>query len=131
MMTNLEIIENLYNAFAIGDVPNVLANMNKDIIWNEAENFPYSDNNPYIGPRSVLEGVLARCMSEWEGFAANMTTLYDAGDNIIATGRYAGKTILTGKEMSPQAVHIWSLNNGEIVKFQQYIDTLNVNNALN
>jgi ketosteroid isomerase-like protein len=32
--------------------------------------------------------------------------------------------------MSPQAVHIWSLNNGEIVKFQQYIDTLNVNNAL-
>ena len=31
-MTNLEIIENLYNAFAAGDVPNVLANMHKDII---------------------------------------------------------------------------------------------------
>jgi hypothetical protein len=48
-MTNLEIIENLYKAFAVEDVPNVLANINIDIIWNEAENFPYSDNNPYIG----------------------------------------------------------------------------------
>jgi hypothetical protein len=54
-VTNLEIIENLYKAFAVGDVPSVLANMHKDIIWNEAENFPYSDNNPYIGPQSVLE----------------------------------------------------------------------------
>ena len=85
-MTNLEIIENLYKAFAVVDVPNVLANINIDIIWNEAEHFPYSDNNPYTGLQLVLKGVFARCMSEWECFAANLTTLYDAGDNIIATG---------------------------------------------
>lgn len=129
-MTNLNIIENLYKAFAIGDVPNVLAPMHENIVWNEAENFPYADNNPYIGPQSVLEGVFARCMSEWEGFAANMTTLHDAGDSIIATGRYVGKNVLSGKEMNPQAVHIWTLTNGKIVKFQQFIDTLNVDKAL-
>jgi ketosteroid isomerase-like protein len=66
-----------------------------------------------------LEGLFARCIGEWEGFTANMTMLYDAGENMIATGRYAGKNNLTGKNMNPQAVHIWTLNNGEIVKFQQ------------
>ena len=48
-----------------------------------------------------MEGDFARCMGEWEGFAANMTTLYDAGENIIAAGRYAGKNKLTGKNMNP------------------------------
>jgi hypothetical protein len=85
-------------------VPNVLALIHKDIIWNEEENFPCSYNNPYIGPQSRLEGLFARCIGEWEGFAANMTTLYDAGENIITTGRYAGKNNLTGKNMNPQAV---------------------------
>ena len=129
-MTNLETIKNLYDSFAIGDVPNVLAGMHEKIEWNEAENFPYADNNPYIGPQAILEGVFGRCMTEWEGFAANMTTLYDAGDHIIATGRYAGKNAVSGKTMNPQAVHIWTLKDGKIIKFQQHIDTLHVDQAM-
>lgn len=129
-MTNLEIIKNLYDAFAKGDVPSVLSGMHENIVWNEAENFPYADGNPYVGPQAVLEGVFARCISEWEGFAVNMDTLYNAGANIIATGRYAGKNNQTAKVMNPQAVHIWTLQDGKITKLQQFIDTLNVSRAM-
>ncbi|GAC18402.1 nuclear transport factor 2 family protein [Paraglaciecola arctica] len=129
-MTNLDIIKNLYDAFAKGDVSGVLSEMHENIVWNEAENFPYADGNPYVGPQAVLEGVFARCISEWEGFAANMDTLYDAGKNIIATGRYAGKNNQTGKNMDPQAVHLWTLEDGKIIQFQQFIDTLNVSKAM-
>lgn len=125
-MTNLAIIEQLYQDFANGNVPGVIANMHESIVWNEAENFPYADGNPYIGPLAVVEGVFARCLSEWDGFAANMNELYNAGDHIFATGRYAGKNKISGREMNPQAVHVWTLANGKIVKFQQYIDTLGV-----
>lgn len=104
--------------------------MHPAIVWNEAENFPYADGNPYIGPQAVLEGVFARCIGEWEGFSANMDTLYNAGDNIIATGRYSGKNNITSKNMHPQAVHVWTLKDGQITKLQQFIDTLNVSQAM-
>lgn len=126
---NIDAIKALYAAFAIGDMPNVLAVLHDDIIWNEAENFPYADNNPYVGPQAVLEGVFARCGGEWDGFAAHMNTLYDAGEHIIATGRYVGTYKQSGTAMNPQAVHIWTMVDGKAVRFQQHIDTLNVARA--
>jgi ketosteroid isomerase-like protein len=124
--TNISIIEGLYAAFGSGDIPAVLSCLDPAIIWHEAENFPYDDGNPYVGPQAVLEGVFARCASEWDGFAVQMDTLIDAGDIVIATGRYAGTFKATGQAMNPQAVHIWTMENGKAVRFQQYIDTLDV-----
>jgi ketosteroid isomerase-like protein len=61
---SVRLIRSLYDAFARGDVPGVLACMSPGIVWNEAENFPYADGNPYVGPAAVAGGVFARCASE-------------------------------------------------------------------
>lgn len=45
---NLSIVDNLYKAFASGDIPAVLAGMDAHIVWNEAEGNTYADGNPYI-----------------------------------------------------------------------------------
>jgi len=58
-MENLEIVKEMYDAVAKGDFPAFLGAMDEAIEWNEAENFPYADRNPYIGPQAVAEGVLA------------------------------------------------------------------------
>ena len=57
---NVDLIRNLYDGFAKGDVPAVLAGFDPEIVWNEAENFPYADGNPYCGPDAVLQGVFMR-----------------------------------------------------------------------
>ena len=67
---DVALIRAIYDAFAAGDVPGVLGRMSPDIVWNEAENFPYADGNPYLGPEAVLTGVFARIGAEWDGFAA-------------------------------------------------------------
>lgn len=123
---NIELIRSLYNNFATGNVPAVLAAMSPDIIWNEAENFPYADGNPYIGPKAVLNGVFARCGGEWDGFAVKVDEVLDAGDTIIATGRYLGTFKATGRAQNTQMAHIWHIANGKVVRFQQYADTLQV-----
>ena len=46
---NVALVRGLYAAFATGDVPGVLGAMSPDIVWNEAENFPYADGNPMSG----------------------------------------------------------------------------------
>jgi hypothetical protein len=63
-----KLVKRLYDAFAEGDVETVLACMSPEVVWNEAEGFPYADGNPYIGPEAVLHGVFARCIEEWDGF---------------------------------------------------------------
>lgn len=106
-------VRTIYHAFAAGDVQTVLASFSPGIVWNEAENFPYADGNPYIGPQAVLEGVFARCLEQWEGFAI-----------VIATGRYTGVYKATGRSQSTQIVHIWRIEGGRAVRFQQHADTL-------
>lgn len=126
MSPNAQIIKNLYDAFSAGDVPGVLGLMSPDIVWQEAENFPYADGNPYKGPEAVLNGVFARCAGEWEGFAVHIDHIHDAGDTIIATGRYLGTYKATGKPQNTQIAHIWQLKDNKIVAFQQHADTLHV-----
>lgn len=127
---NVAIIQGIYDAFGRGDVAAVLGAMDAHIVWNEAENFPYSDNNPYVGPQAVAEGVFARCIGEWDGFAVDMTDLIDGGDRVVALGRYAGTSKAGGGAMHPQAVHVWTVKDGKAVAFQQYIDTLDVARAM-
>ena len=67
---NVDLIRSIYDAFATGDIPAVVATMSPDVEWNEAENFPYADNNPYRGPEAVLTGVFGRIATDWQDFGA-------------------------------------------------------------
>jgi len=126
---NVAVVKGIYDAFARGDVASVLGRMSSDIVWMEAENFPYADGNPYCSPGTVAAGVFARCVGEWNGFGVEMSDLIDGGDRVVALGRYSGRHKQTGQRMNPQAVHVWTLKDGKVTAFQQYIDTLAVARA--
>lgn len=129
-MSNVEAVRALYAAFAKGDMPAALACMAPDIVWNEAENFPYADRNPYVGPDAVLMGVFARIGGDWDGFAAVSDEIIDGGDTIVSLGHYSGASKATGKAMRAQFAHVFRVKNGKIAAFQQYADTLGTAIAL-
>ena len=122
--SNVAAIKAIYDAFGSGDIPAAIAGMSPDIEWNEADDFPYADGNPYIGPQAILDGVFARIGSEWHGFGANVEELLDAGDTVVALGRYCGTYKATGKPQDTQFAHVWRLKDGKAVRFQQYANTL-------
>ena len=112
--------------FARGDVADVMGRMSPDIVWNEAENFPYADGNPYVGPGAIAAGVFARCGSEWDGFAAVPEEFLDAGDTVVVLGRYLGSYKATGHSQNAQFAHVWRVADGKASAFQQHVDTLQV-----
>ena len=126
---NVDLIRSIYDAFAAGDIPGVVDRMSPDIEWNEAENFPYADNNPYRGPEAILTGVFGRIATDWQGFAATPEEYLDAGDTVVVLGRYHGTHTETGKAMNAQLVHVWRVHDGKAAQFQQYTDTLQVARA--
>ena len=127
---NLGVVQNLYEAFANGDIPQVLGMMDAGIEWNEAENFPYADGNPYIGPEAVAGGVFQRLGSEWDYWSLDAAEILDSGDKVVAFGRYRAAHKKTGKEINAQFVHVWTLANGKATRFQQYADTAQVLGAM-
>ena len=124
MSDNLELVRAVYAAFAAGDIPGVLSRFAPDIVWNEAENFPYADGNPYRGPDAILSGVFARLGGEWEGFAAIPEEFLDAGDTIVVLGRYRGTYRATGRPLDAALAHVWRVRDGKVAEFRQYTDTL-------
>lgn len=122
-MSNAELIRNLYAEFARGNVPAVLAAFHPNIEWREADNFIYAEHNPYIGPQRILEGVFMRLATEFTGFHAGGEEFLDAGNRVVVLGTYTGKYNATGKSIRAQFVHVWTLVDGKITRFQQYTDT--------
>jgi hypothetical protein len=94
------------------------------MVWNEAENFPYADGNPYVGHDAILCGVFARLGGEWEGFAAVPEEYLDAGDTVVVLGRYRGTYRATGRRFDADMAHVWRVRDGQAVSFRQYTDTL-------
>lgn len=122
-MTDGEIINGVYDAFAKGDIPGVLGAMDPGIVWDEAEGFMYGGR--YHGPNGVLEGVFMRIGAEWEGFTASPQKIVDdAAGNVVAFGEYSGKYLPTEKSMTVPFAHAWTLRDGKVIGFVQYTDTL-------
>ncbi|HKP37668.1 MAG TPA: nuclear transport factor 2 family protein [Pyrinomonadaceae bacterium] len=127
---HVNVVRGMYEAFGRGDIATVLAALDPNVEWWEAENFIYADNNPYVGPNRVLEGVFMRIVAEWDGFAVAPTEVHDAGDTVISEGHYSGTFKKNGRNVRSQFAHFFTFRDGKIVKFQQYTDTAQFQKAV-
>lgn len=127
---NTVIIDGLYKAFSAGDVPAVLGAMDVKIVWYEAEGNPYADKNPYIGPDAILNGVFGRVLADHEYFTLEDIELHEMSNNkVLATLRYDAKH-KNGNAYNAQVAHLWTLKEGKIIGFQQYVDTRKLVDAM-
>jgi uncharacterized protein len=101
--------------------------LDPNVKWYLAEGSPFEVNNPYVGPAAV-----AKMMGEvgtFLEFKHEAPELFDAGDAIIARGRYNAVYKPKTRKFTTPFVHIFWLKNGKVVKFEQYIDTAFVEHA--
>ena len=127
---NVNTVRGMYEAFGKGDIPSVIAALDPQVEWWEAENFIYSDANPYVGPNAVLEGVFMRIGTEWDGFAVSPKEVLDAGETVVSHGHYSGTCKKTGKKVRAQFAHFFNFTDGKVNKFQQYTDTAQFQQAV-
>lgn len=119
---NIAFINQLYTHFGNGEIPKVLEMMDANIVWNESSCSSYSDNNPYTSPDAVLNGVFGRIGQDNEYFNLEnikLTSLED--DKVLASLNYDGKSKKSGKAYKTTVVHLWTITDGKITAFQQYI----------
>ncbi len=129
---NVSMIDSIYKAFGVGDIPSVLGVLDAKVIWNEAEGNAMADGNPYVGPDAVLNGVFTRIGAEYEYFKLKDIQLHEMSNNqVLATLRYDAKVKENGALIDAQVAHLWTLKDGKVTAFQQYVDTKQLDEALN
>ena len=68
--------------------------------------------------------------AQWDGYRFELESLVDGGESIVGIGCYRGTFRATGKFMQARVAHVWQLQGGQIVAFEQFTDTLLVRRAM-
>jgi ketosteroid isomerase-like protein len=121
---NVELARELYAAFGRGDIAQVLAAFDERIEWREAEGNPYQmDGSAWIGTEAIVSNLLQKLATEWDGFTVTPATFTATADGVLTQGRYTGTYKPSGQSIDAQFAHVWTIRDGKIVAFQQYMNT--------
>jgi ketosteroid isomerase-like protein len=128
-MTNLEIIKSTYEGKTSEENGRNLAKYaGEKISWTEAKGFPYAGT--YIGLENITKNVFSRLGSEWIEYKFTPEDYIVGGDKVVAYGTYSGTYKQTNKYFEARVAHIWKLEKGEIISFEQFVDSQPVNNSM-
>jgi ketosteroid isomerase-like protein len=131
IVSNVEVLRDLYEAFGRGDIPAVLGAMDPEIEWREAESNPYEPSGtPWIGPDAIVENLFMKLGAEWEVFTVQPKEFHDAGETVAVEGRYVGTYKSTGKSLDAQFCHVFKVRDGKVRSFQQFVDTAQLQDVM-
>lgn len=125
MTTAVEIIRNFYAALESGDAARALGLMSDDIEWITMWHYKVAGR----GPKNVAEGLFVPLMKEWKSFKLIPTEFIADGGTVVSLGRFVGVHGTTGETADARYAHVWTVLDGRIARFRQYIDTLAVAEA--
>lgn len=121
-VSNIEIVQKMYGAFATRDIDAVLGMLAADVEWTEPPN-PY---NPTAGSRHGHDGFL-----EWieigrrteEILVLQPRKMLIDDDSVAVVGYLKCLVKATGKVYESDFVHLVTLRNGQVARFQEFFDT--------
>jgi ketosteroid isomerase-like protein len=125
----LEIARESYEAFACGDLDRVVGDLDARIVWEQAQGLPHGGT--YHGVSEVRRNIFDPLDRDWwDEFTARPDEFIDAGDQVVVLGRYRARAKPTGRSLDVPFVHVWTVRDGKVTRFRQFLDTAGWNAAL-
>jgi uncharacterized protein len=116
---NINLITQVYEAFAQQDLDALLALVDPDCVVTQDESLPWGGR--YVGHDGVTTfafGLLGALDS-----AVAMEALFEADGQVIQCGRTKGTVWANGNAFDIPEVHVWTLKEGKVVAAHFAIDT--------
>jgi uncharacterized protein len=123
---NVNVVRSVYDAFDSRDMDGVLAHLSVDVVVTATEGLPWSGQ--YTGTEGFEEFI--QSIDDHVRFSVETEELLDSGASVAQIGRTVGEVYTTQMPFTFRAIHIWTLEEGKIVSFRNYIDTVEQRRAL-
>ncbi|MGA9768018.1 MAG: nuclear transport factor 2 family protein [Blastocatellia bacterium] len=125
---NTHLVQKFYQSMKAGDIQSLLNSLARDVQWK----LPEMENVPFAGKWQGREGV--------EQFFGKVSEVQDVvefepeeyiaqGNKIVVLGRFTMRIKATGRNVSSIWAHVWEVENGQITRFYEYVDTAVVSSA--
>ncbi|MCU1285989.1 MAG: hypothetical protein JWO13_2339 [Acidobacteriales bacterium] len=120
-------LEKLYASLGKRDYESVMSHLANDIVWIVADNSPLADRSPYHGIAAVRSGIFERLTAGFDKLVVAVDEIFECeGGRVVVLGYYHGRFRGKAEDFKAQVAHVWTIREGRVVKFQQYLDTLQV-----
>jgi uncharacterized protein len=116
---NIEIIGQIYEAFAHQDLEGLLALVDPDCVVTQDVSLPWGGR--HVGHDDIIAFALALIGST--DSAVTVESLFEADGQVIQCGRSKGTVRANGNAFDIPEVHIWTLKDGKVVAAHFAIDT--------
>lgn len=125
-MTNIDLVRHGYEAFRSGNHSAVLELLSPDIEILQSPLLPWGGHHRGLDGAKFFFG----CIAEHIDGLPEVSDVFEAGDDVVVSGRLRAVARKTGAWFDIPIVHVWTISNGKAIRFQAYIETAPVLKAL-
>jgi ketosteroid isomerase-like protein len=123
-----DVVRRQYLASAAGDLEALRATLAADVEWTEMAGFPLAGT--YRTPAGVASNVMEKLAADWENWIAHDDSYVTDGENVVVLARYTATNKATSKAIDVRVAHHFVVRGGKIVRFEQFVDTAKVLEAM-
>lgn len=133
----VETVQQLYAAFARGDIPALLAGLHPDVDWRLNVDFaaPGAKRIPDFQPcrgHAGVAGFFTAIGRDLEFHAFTPDAFFTGGDEVLVRVQMAITVRSTGRALNIESLHAFAFDaDGRVTRFREYLDTLAVAAAWN
>lgn len=124
---DVAVVRSVYDAFGRGDVPAIFRLFHEDAEVYQSSRLPWGGT--YRG-HEELGAFLAKLTSAIESEVDTGLFIDDEEGHVVQVGHTRGKVRETGTPFDVPETHVWTVEDGKVLKFESYIDTAKMREAL-
>ena len=119
---NVAVVRRAYENFKGGDIDGLLGLMAEDVDWR----LPEIEGIPYSGARRGREsvgGFFTQLADSQDVLSFEPREFVAQGDKVVALGTYRWRVKRTGREYGGDWAHVFTVRDGRIAGFHEYMDS--------
>jgi len=116
---NIVLVRKLYDAMAARDLDTILALVDPEVVIVQTPELPWGGEHEGLEGLATFSGVLTETVNS----QVEHDELFAAGNRVVQVGRTRGTVVASGRPFDIREVHVWTLRDAKVLRFEAYIDT--------
>ena len=122
---NVQLIQRTYENYKAGDLEGVLRAFAESVEWIQPQVEGISFSGTRRGRDQVAE-FFATMSAAQESIQFEPQEYIAQGDRVVALGHYRWHAKATGRDWESDWAHVYTIRDGQVIRFQEYTDTAKV-----
>ena len=125
---NTRLVQQAYQSIQAADIQALLNSYAEDVQWQ----LPEMENVPFAGMWQGREAVgqfFSKVFVVQDVVEFEPEENIAQGDKVVVLGRFLMRMKATGKDFGSDWTHVWTVKDGKVTRFYEYVDTATISRA--